>query len=162
MKRETGLTLLYGIGIGAALMYLLDPDRGGRRRALLRDKAVRASNKTQCFVGKMSRDLSNRAQGLVAETKNLFRREDVSDDVLLERIKAEVGRHAVHHRAVEMTVDQGRVTLRGPALASEVDELIAAVESVRGVTEVSNQLEVHEQAGSISSLQGEVAQAAAS
>jgi osmotically-inducible protein OsmY len=162
MKRDTGLTLLYGIGIGAALMYIFDPDRGGRRRALIRDKVVRASNATTCYVGKMSRDLSNRAQGLMAETKNLFRREEVSDDVLVERIKAELGRHPVHQRAVEITAEQGRVTLRGPALADEVDEIVASAESVRGVTEVDNQLEVHEQAGGISSLQGEVVQPMAS
>jgi osmotically-inducible protein OsmY len=161
MKRETGLTLLYGIGIGATLMYILDPDRGGRRRALIRDKAVRASNKTQEFVGKMSRDLSNRAQGLVAETKNMFSRETVSDETLVEHIRVELGRHPVHHRAIEITANQGSVTLRGPALASEVDELLSAVSSVRGVMEVDNQLEVHEQAESISSLQGEVARAAA-
>jgi BON domain len=160
MKRETGLTLLYGIGIGAALMYILDPDRGGRRRALIRDKAVRASNKTQEFVGKMSRDLSNRAQGLVAETRNLFRHEDVPDEILVERIRAELGRHPVHDRAVEITVNQGRVALRGPALASEVDEILSAVSAVRGVSGVDNQLDVHEQAGSISSLQGEALGAA--
>lgn len=162
MKRDTGLTLLYGIGIGAALMYILDPDRGARRRALIRDKAVSATNKTQQFVGKMSRDLSNRAQGLVAETRNMFRSEEVSDETLVKRIRAELGRHAVHHRAVEITASEGRVTLRGLALASEVVELISAVSSVRGVVEVDNQLEVHEQAGSISALQGEVARAAAS
>ena len=162
MRRETAVALLSGIGVGAALMYILDPDRGGRRRALIRDKVVRASNATQCYVGKMSRDLSNRAQGLVAETKNMFRREDVADEILVERVRAELGRHAVHHRAVEITVSQGRVTLRGPALANEVDELISCVESVRGVNEVDNQLEVHEQAGGISALQGQVAQAAAS
>lgn len=162
MKRDTGLTLLYGIGIGAALMYIFDPDKGGRRRALIRDKVVRASNATTCYVGKMSRDLGNRAQGLVAETKNLFRREEVADDVLVARVKAELGRHPVHHRAIEIRAEQGRVTLRGPALADEVDELVSATESVRGVAEVDNQLEVHEQAEGISALQGEVAQAAAS
>ena len=143
-------------------MYILDPDRGGRRRALIRDKVVRASNATQDYVGKMSRDLSNRAQGIVAETKNLFRREDVPDEVLLERVRTELGRHAVHHRALDITVNQGRVTLSGPVLRSEVDEIISCVESVRGVSEVDNRLEVHEQAGSVSALQGQVAQAAAS
>src|SRR5215217_2313216 len=97
MRRDTGLTLLYGIGVGAALMYILDPDRGARRRALLRDKCVRASNKTQEYVGKMSRDLGNRAQGLAAETRNLFRREDVPDYQLVERVRAELGRHPVHN-----------------------------------------------------------------
>lgn len=31
-----------GAGIGALGMYLFDPDRGKRRRTLVRDKAVRA------------------------------------------------------------------------------------------------------------------------
>ena len=161
MRRDTGLTLLYGIGIGAALMYILDPDRGARRRALLRDKCVSASNKTQEYVGKMSRDLGNRAQGLVAETRNLFRHEDLSDDVLVQRVKAELGRHPVHHRAITVAVEGGRVTLTGPALASEVDAIVSAAGSVRGVNEVDNQLEVHDQPGSISSLQGQALGASA-
>ena len=161
MRRDTGLTLLYGIGIGAALMYILDPDRGARRRALLRDKCARASNKTQEYAGRLSRDLGNRAQGLVAETKNLFRHEEVSDDVLVQRVKAELGRHPVHGRAITVAVEGGRVTLRGPALASEVDTIVSAAGSVRGVNEVDNQLEVHEQAEGIPSLQGQALGASA-
>lgn len=36
------LDLLIGLGIGAAVMYYLDPDGGSRRRALARDKVVGA------------------------------------------------------------------------------------------------------------------------
>ena len=161
MRRETGLTLLYGIGIGAGLMYILDPDRGARRRALIRDKIVSASNSTQCYLGKMSRDLGNRAQGLVAETKNMFRHEEVTDEVLVARVRAELGRHPVHQRAIEIEATQGRVILRGPALRSEVDELLKSVETVRGVKGVENQLEVYGQAEGISSLQGKARGAAA-
>ncbi|HEX6625995.1 MAG TPA: BON domain-containing protein [Pyrinomonadaceae bacterium] len=159
MSRDVCL-LLTGAGIGAAIMYILDPDRGNRRRALARDKLVAAGNKTSMYAGKLSRDLGNRAQGLVAETRARFRGEQVSDDVLVDRVKAELGRHAVHHRALDITANGGRVTLQGPALASEVDELLSAVASVRGVQGVDNQLEVHERADGISSLQGEVAAAA--
>ena len=162
MRRDTGLTLLYGIGIGAALMYILDPDRGARRRALLRDKCVSASNRTQEYVGKMSRDLGNRAQGLVAETRNLFRHEEVSDEVMARRVKTELGRHPVHARAITVMVEPGRVTLRGPALASEVDTIVSAASSVSGTYEVDNQLEVHEQAEGIPSLQGQTLGASAS
>jgi hypothetical protein len=37
-----GLDVLLGVGIGAAVMYYLDPDGGPRRRALVRDKIVEA------------------------------------------------------------------------------------------------------------------------
>jgi osmotically-inducible protein OsmY len=155
MNRESW-TFLCGADCGATLMYMFDPERGNRRRALVRDKVVSAGNKTGMYAGKMSRDLSNRAQGLVAETRTLFRREEVSDDVLVQRVKAELGRHSVHQRALEVTAEGGRVTLRGPALADEVDALVKAASSVRGVNEVDARLEVHEEAGSISSLQGDV------
>ena len=34
-----GFGLLTGIGLGAALMYFLDPQQGRRRRAIIRDQA---------------------------------------------------------------------------------------------------------------------------
>ena len=64
-----GLLLLGGIGLGAALMYMLDPDKGRRRRALLRDQLTSASNRASKALGRTSRDLSNRAQGVVAEAR---------------------------------------------------------------------------------------------
>jgi hypothetical protein len=53
MKR--GLALMSAAGAGAGLMYLFDPDRGKRRRALLRNKAMHlkkiASNTAESFHG---------------------------------------------------------------------------------------------------------------
>ena len=34
--------LVTGAAVGAALLFVLDPDRGATRRAMLRDKLVRA------------------------------------------------------------------------------------------------------------------------
>ncbi len=64
---STGLMLLCGVGIGAALMYLLDPDQGGRRCALLRDKLAGATNKAGDLFGKTPRDLGDRARGVISE-----------------------------------------------------------------------------------------------
>ncbi len=64
---STGLMLLCGVGIGAALMYLLDPDQGGRRRALLRDKLAGATCKAGDLFGKTTRDLGDRARGVISE-----------------------------------------------------------------------------------------------
>jgi hypothetical protein len=161
VKREMNtnrgsLLFLGGVALGAGVMYMLDPDRGSRRRSLARDKFVRAGNKTGVYAGKLSRDLSNRAQGLIAETRARFRSEEVTDEVLVSRVKTELGHHAVHHRALEITANDGRVMLSGPALADEVSEILRAVSSVRGVCEVDNHLNVLEEAGGVSSLQGEV------
>ena len=53
-----GLTFGAGLGIGSGVMYLLDPDRGKRRRALLRDKFVAATRKTGEGIETTARDLS--------------------------------------------------------------------------------------------------------
>lgn len=63
------LTVLSGIGIGAALMFLLDPKGGNRRRALIKDKAVSLTNDAQKMIDQKSKDLSNRAKGLMHEAK---------------------------------------------------------------------------------------------
>jgi osmotically-inducible protein OsmY len=149
-----GVALVGGVGLGAALMYLFDPDRGKRRRALIRDKFEAAGNKASDLTGKMSRDLRNRAYGLAAETKSLFKHEEVSDDVLLDRVRSKIGRQPVHVGAISVTANNGVVTLRGPVLANEVPKLLRAVKFVRGVKGVDNRLDVHEEAGDIPSLQG--------
>jgi uncharacterized membrane protein len=154
MTMNKGLTLAGGLGIGAGLMYLLDPDRGRRRRALLRDQAVHAWHQTGDALSVTAEDLANRTRGLVAETGARFRREDVTDDVLAERVRAKIGRVVSHPRAIEVAVDQGRITLRGPILAGELDDLLSAVAAVRGVTDVENRLEAHPTADGIPALQG--------
>jgi hypothetical protein len=52
-----------GLGAGAALMFLLDPDRGRRRRAWIRNKCVRLGKKTERALKTTSRDVRNRLQG---------------------------------------------------------------------------------------------------
>jgi hypothetical protein len=63
---------LAAFGLGAAIMYVLDPDSGRRRRAVARDRALRAANDTQEAIEDTARDLRNRAQGTVAEVKGVF------------------------------------------------------------------------------------------
>lgn len=70
MKRV--VALLAGLGTGAVLMYLLDPDRGNRRRSLIRDKVVKLNRQTQHAVSGKVKDMSNRAKGLLHEAKSAF------------------------------------------------------------------------------------------
>jgi uncharacterized membrane protein len=148
------LLFLGWIGLGAGLMYMFDPDRGRRRRATARDATHHMVNSFDDAVEKTSRDLSNRAQGLVAELNSVFKCEEADDDVVAERVRSKLGRAVSHPHAIHVAVNQGRVTLSGQILASEVDQLLKRVWSVRGVTGIENNLEAHEQAGGISSLRG--------
>jgi gas vesicle protein len=64
--------MLGGVALGALTMFLLDPDRGRRRRALARDKMYSAAVKTRKRVDAKSRDLANRAKGLRAEASHIL------------------------------------------------------------------------------------------
>ena len=152
MRRE--ITLLSGIGAGAALMYMLDPDRGGRRRALVRDRVARLANKTPDAVGATARDLSNRARGIVSEVGAKFRGGEASDAVIVQRVRAAMGRVVSHPHAIRVESNWGRVTLSGNILESEVDDLLSCAASVRGVREVENRLTPHAEAGGVPDLQG--------
>lgn len=55
--------------LGAAAMYLFDPDHGRRRRAVAKDKVYSAGVKTRKEAERKARDLSNRARGVFAETR---------------------------------------------------------------------------------------------
>ena len=75
--------ILGGLGAGAALMYLFDPNEGNRRRSLIRDKAVSMNTKTQDAISGRVRDLGNRAKGMLHEAKSAVsqdRSETGSDD----------------------------------------------------------------------------------
>src|SRR5919199_56369 len=143
---DSGLKLLAGVGLGAALMFFLDPARGRRRRGLVRDQVVHGLNVTEESLGSTARDLRNRAGGLAAEARSRARGRGTSDDILVERVRAKLGRVASHPRAISVAARDGRVTLSGPILASEVDDVISAVQSVRGVIGVENELDVYAEA----------------
>ena len=151
-RKLTGL--VYGLGLGAGLMYMFDPDQGNRRRALVRDQAMHLLNEAEGAVNSTSQDLNNRIHGVKAEFESLVTNKEISDEVLAERIRAKMGRLISHPGAVAVTVDEGHVTLKGPILAYQAPYLLAAVNSMSGVTGVSNELEAHESPGNIPGLQG--------
>ena len=152
MRTNEMTTILGGVGLGAALMYVLDPERGKRRRARVRDKLVSASNKTADALGTTARDMRNRAHAL--DVSRLFGSDsETSDQKLVARVRSKLGRVVSHPHAINVTANEGHVTLNGPILTHEVDDLLKAVSKVSGVNEIENQLEEHKQPD-ISALQG--------
>ena len=63
--------LLY-LGLGAAFMYLYDPQSGRRRRADLKNQVDAATRRLQHTREVVMRDARNRAQGLAAEGRSLI------------------------------------------------------------------------------------------
>lgn len=147
------ITFLAGAQLGLGVMYLLDPNSGRRRRAQFRDKSGHFAREFQDGLRKSSRDLKHRSIGRFADIRAMLSREQVSDEVLHERVRAAIGRCTRHPSNIDVTVNDGLITLSGPVLASEVDEIIRGVTLVRGVTGVHSRLELHASAD-IPSLQG--------
>lgn len=73
------MTFLKGAAIGAGLMYLFDPSQGRTRRARIRDKAVHVWNETGDNIEGKSRDLANRAQGLLHDAASALTPSRFSD-----------------------------------------------------------------------------------
>jgi BON domain len=160
---------LLGVGLGATSMFLLDPLRGARRRALIRDKMMSARRKTAEAAGATWRDLGNRMTGMlgrgrgvgqvgrggqrVSQTKRLFSDEAVDDARVAERVKSALGRATAHQRAISVRTADQCVTLSGDALASEIVSIVSAVQRVRGVVSVQNNIRTHRTGDSIPMLQ---------
>src|SRR5687767_5517619 len=96
-------SFLGGLAVGVGLMYLIDPNAGARRRALMRDQAVRGLHRSSEFLGKARRDLRHRASGVAAGVRHRLDREIPPDDVLVERVRSRMGRNVSHPRAIEVT-----------------------------------------------------------
>lgn len=67
--------IISGAVAGALTAYFLDPVQGRRRRALVRDRAVRLLHRAGRSTGRVYRDLRNRGRGLVARTSRFAREE---------------------------------------------------------------------------------------
>jgi uncharacterized membrane protein len=149
------LATIVGAGIGAGLMYLYDPQMGRRRRAVTRDKLLSLSHRLDDAVDVTARDLTNRTVGLWAEMRSSFTSDGVSDEVLAERVRSQLGGLVSHPSAIEVKAEQGCVTLSGPVLRDEVDRLLRGVASVRGARRVENHLTMHDEPGDVPGLQGQ-------
>lgn len=148
------LSLLAAVGIGATAMYFWDPARGKRRRHLAADRIVHAGRVATDAAGTTKRDLANRVEGAAALARRPFTDDAADDLVIAERVRAELGRAVSHPGAIDVNVSGSRVTLSGPVLRDEAERLLSAVRHVRGVEEVDDRLERHDEPGTHPALQG--------
>jgi BON domain-containing protein len=140
MRRDPLLSFLAGTAIGAGLMFLLDPDRGRGRRALVTDRILSAGRHAGEDVGAKARHLRNRARGVVAEARSRMHAHTEDDDTIAERVRTEMSRVVNRPGAVVVQVEDGVVTLSGELLEQEREDLIAAARKVRGVRDLEDRL----------------------
>lgn len=85
MKRRNRImnklpALISGLAIGATLMYIFDPQKGTERRNMIRDKATGLKNDAQERINSKTEDLTNRAKGLLEDTKKAFTNEETQEE----------------------------------------------------------------------------------
>src|SRR5262245_60714119 len=127
---------------GAVLTFFADPVLGRRRRALLRDTAVHDSRILGRAISIGSRDTVHRAKGIFESVKSMFEPHEIDDSVLADRVRTEVGR-VCSHPNVEVTAEDGCVTLEGPVVAHERRPILKTVRSVKGVFDVIDRMEAY-------------------
>lgn len=144
-----------GLSVGAGLMYLLDPDKGGSRRALLVDQA-KGLNRVGNAINETTHNITTRTKEVLtkATSKLSLTKKSVPDDLLEKRVRAKMGHVVSHTSAIEVVAHNGEITLYGPILKEEVARLISTVNAVKGVTCVEDQLDIYESAEGIPELQG--------
>jgi hypothetical protein len=149
---------LAGAAIGAVAMYLSDPDRGTRRRALVRDQLNHLKTKSANAIGVAARDLVNRMKGMQASLNRLTHSrstESLPDpDITIARMRARMGHYVSHPHSIKITWQDGRYVLSGPVLAYEKAKLLMALRKLPGAVDIEDCLEVHEHAEGIPGLQG--------
>jgi osmotically-inducible protein OsmY len=150
MRTETTWSLVAGFVLGGATVALV-----GRRRqrALLRDKSLSLAKDAAGAAKRRTRDLRHRLRGVVYETKSRLSQDDVPDDILVERVRAQLGRPVSHPRAIDVRAQEGCVILAGPILAEEVDDLIRQISRIAGVRSIRSELDLHDEPGDLPALQ---------
>jgi osmotically-inducible protein OsmY len=132
---------LLGLGLGATLMYLLDPEQGRRRRALLRDQYVRGHHALQDATEAAVQAAANRTSGYIKRAQAVIEGEGRVDDAVLEaRVRAAMGRIAADLKDVTVRAQDGCVILEGSAAGADAQELVACARHVRGVRDVDDRL----------------------
>jgi hypothetical protein len=151
--RDTGVLLL-GAGIGAGMMFLLDPRGGAYRRSIVRDKFLTFGRTAVDRADKRSRDLMHRMRGQQYELTH--RNEQVDDETLRERVLAQLGHVVSHPGSLQVEIREGCVFVNGPVLAGERSQIEERLSKTRGVQRFDiSRLEEHNSAENIPGLQGQ-------
>jgi osmotically-inducible protein OsmY len=150
-ERSPAAAFVIGALAGMVAALLLDSRRGNARRASIAQKARSYARRAGTEARRRAKDAAQRAEGRRYELQHAD--EEVPDDLLVDRVRAQLGKRVQHAHAVRIEAEGGCVTLSGPILRHEVDGLVEIVGKVRGVKRIENRLDVRDGPGSDPSLQ---------
>ena len=157
--------VLGGAAAGARLMYLLDPDRGRSRRARLRDRIGGGIHFLQRHANKQARNLGHHLIGGLHEIRSFIRdrASHIDEDILLDRVRAQLGRDVQHMRMLELSLKNGRVVVEGPVMHGETEKIRKKLRKIRGVRDCDVRVEEigHQEMQRISGQRGFVPEHAA-
>jgi hypothetical protein len=130
-----------GAAVGGTLAYLLDRERGHRRRRLLVDRAAASARRTTRRGARAIRVARARAEGHTRGFLHWLRPpvEEAPDDVtLVHKVESVVFRDRRFPKGeVSINAEEGEVFLRGqverPELIRDLEEAVRNVPGVRGV-----------------------------
>lgn len=143
-----------GFLLGAGTAYFGDRARGRQRRAKVRDRLASALRKERMLLDRAVRDAGYRVHGALERVRHPPDDSAVPDQVIIGRVRAQLGRVVTHTHAIDATAAGGVVCLRGPILEAEADRAVREVSRVPGVRDVIDDLERHPSAARIPALQG--------
>jgi len=152
-----------GAGLGVGFTYFCDPGRGHACRKKVADRAVSLIAKGERLVEHKRKNILNRTEGMLAQARSLFyRQEDVPDEVLLERVRSRLGHVVQHPQSISTTVEEGIVRLTGTIAREEKKRVLREIREVPGVLKVEELLtyENRRNGRSIPKLLGGIAGAA--
>lgn len=108
----------------------------------VRSAADKVSDDVEEGVARTSRQVKSAVDKAAANAEPVVH--NVANEALKALVHAEVLRSAQNPGAVEISAENGVVTLTGSIGANEVQGLVEKVQAVPGVTSVENRLEVHD------------------
>jgi hypothetical protein len=144
-----------GAASGATAAYFLDPDRGGYRRAVVRDGLLSEGRRWSRWTRMAWRDLNHRLRAVPHAFSARFGHTESPDELqLIERVRAKMGRYVSHPGSIQVGALQNTITLSGPILEPEHEALLHAVHSVPDVDAVIDHLVIYDSTDGIPALQG--------
>ena len=142
------LGALFWLPVGAAAMYVLDPDRGKRRRNMARDRLMAMAHDVQRETEQRARYAASTAEGVAQKVQHDLSTASsdalvvLDDYTLAQKVESELFRDPnIDKGRINIHAENGVVVLRGEVRQpDEITIIEARVLRIDGVQAVDNKL----------------------